>query len=261
MRVQYVLALMLSVTYPQDSSKPSQPSASALPPRFDPKTMRAPVPLFTPEAQMPDEARQSGKQGMCLMALTIDLKGVPKYPYVAGCSDPIFAANSLAAGTKYRFKPAETMDGKPIEVMVALEVRYSMGTSPWTGKLEAQIRYGLFSPPGMTSLGPDAGGIYPLSKQMEPPRLTTFVDKGFGSAALAPRGIGCHAVLTIDGQGKPSDVNITDCDRADLQKPAAESLLESKYKPAMLNGKAVAVRVKIHIIYDGFGPFQKVTPL
>jgi hypothetical protein len=127
--------------------------------------------------------------------------------------------------------------------------------------LQVQIGYDFFSPPAMTSLGPDPSGVYPLSKQLEPPKLVDFVDKGFGNAALAPQGIGCRAVLTIAENGKSSDVHVSYCDRIDLEKPALDSLLHSKYKPATLQGKPVPVRATIHLIYDGFGPFKKLTQI
>lgn len=258
----FVIAIsLISIVEAQNAPATAQPAVSPLPPRFDPKIMRAPVPSFVPTAMMPDDARRSGIQGMCLVAVIVDVAGNPGSMGTVGCTNPIFAPNSLEAARKYRFKPAQLLDGKPIAVMIGLEIGFSMGAGPPMNRLQIQIRYGFFSPPAMTSLNSDPSGVYPLSKQFEPPQLVDFIDKGFGHAALAPQGIGCHAVLTIAENGKSSDVQVGDCDRADLEKPALDSLLQSKYKPATLHGKPVSVRASIHLIYDGFGPSKKLTQI
>jgi hypothetical protein len=139
--------------------------------------------------------------------------------------------------------------------MITVEINFHFGSESFhPGEPPAQVRYGFFSPPGMTSLGPGASGVYPLSKQLEPPKMTDFVSKGFSMAAmLFPDGVGCHVVLTLDAKGKPLDAQPGDCDKPSLEKPALDSLMKSKYKPAKLNGKDVPVRMTVHLIYDGFG--------
>jgi hypothetical protein len=58
-------------------------------------------------------------------------------------------------------------------------------------------------------------------------------------------------VLTISTKGKAADPQIKHCERPELEKPAVESLLNSEYKPGMVNGKAVPMRASLHLEYGG----------
>jgi hypothetical protein len=167
----------------------------------------------------------------------------------------MFEKNSLDAIRQYRFKPAfRTSDGAPVPVMVTVEINFRFDNGG-PDEPPANIRYGFFSPPGITSAEADAGGIYPYLKHMEAPKMTQFVSKGFGqAAALFPDGTSCKVVLVLDAKGKPLSATISQCDKPTLEQPAIDSLMKSKYKPAKLNGKDVPVRLLVYLVYEGFGP-------
>jgi hypothetical protein len=61
-------------------------------------------------------------------------------------------------------------------------------------------------------------------------------------------------VLTISVKGKATDPHVTHCERPNLEKPAVESLLKSKYTPGSVNGVEVPMRVSIHLEYGGDTP-------
>jgi len=89
------------------------------------------------------------------------------------------------------------------------------------------------------------------------PKISEFVSKGFAAAAMfAPDGTACRLLLTIDSKGKPSNAQILKCDKPSLDQVAIDSLMQSKYKPAKLNGKKVAVRAEVVLVYEGFGPHE-----
>ncbi len=235
----------------QPQSEPQTPAAAGI---------RPPVPLVAPDAVFPFQAESKGQTGVCLLSLVVDAKGMPLNPRVVRCSDPMFVSNSIDAVLKYRFKPAVRIaDGQPVPVQISAEVRFLfVGQSPAT-EPPTQIRYGFFSPPGTVSAGPDSNGIYSLTRQMEEPKMKEFVSKGFGEAAISfPDGVGCHVLLTINQKGKPVDAKVLDCDKSKLAQPAVDSLMASKYRPAKLRGKAIPVRVTIHLMYDGFGPHKEL---
>lgn len=224
-------------------------------------TVHAPVPITSPEAEMPDEARRLRQGGICLISMIVDSKGEPTNPHLVRCTDSMFAKNSMDTVMKYRFKPAiRVTDGISVPVMITIEINFRFTDRPFSpDEPPTRIRYGFFSPPGMTSLGPDADGVYPLSKQLEAPKMAKFVSKGFGKAAmLLPDGVGCHVVLALDAKGKPLNAQVTSCDKPTLEKSAVNSLMKSKYKPAKLNGKEVPVRMTVLLIYDGFGPHKEL---
>jgi Gram-negative bacterial TonB protein C-terminal len=234
--------------------------SSDQPTKVDPKDVHRPVPIVTPEAQMPEEARRRNLTGICLISLIVDAYGEPQHPRIVRCTDPIFADNSLAAVMKYKFKPAVTSDGKAVPVMISIEVHFKFSGIQPAGNDEppTAIRYTFAAPPGANSTGPDVNGVYQLTQSFAspnaPPKMVQFVSKGFGTAALPfPDGVACDVVLTIDAKGKPSDAQVSHCDKPMLENSAIESLLKSKYKPAMLNGKAVPVRATVRLAYAGFG--------
>jgi hypothetical protein len=217
-------------------------------------TVRAPVPIVTPEAVMPQDARLKRQAGVCLIAMIVDAQGMPRNPRVLRCTDAIFALNSMDAVQKYRFKPAVRIaDGQPVPVMITVEINFRFDNQPANIEPPTKIHYSFLSPPGTTSAGPDADGIYPLSKQLEAPQMKEFVSKGFGNAAKTfPDGVGCHVLLTLNKKGKPVDAQVLDCDKAPLYQSASESILKSKYTAAKLNGKEVPVRMVVHLMYEGF---------
>ena len=222
----------------------------------DSKLVHHPVPVYTPEAQLPEEARVQGKNGTCLVAVIIDANGNPVKPEIIHCTDTIFANNSLAAVARYKFKPAHTDDGKAVQVKITIEINFktydSGGRTP-----SPLLRVAFNSPPATISTAPDADGVYPITKKfLAPnslPELAEFKDEGFGRAADSLRpGVACDVILTIDAQGKPSNAMLTVCDNKSLARPAVKSLLKSKFKPAKLDGAAVAVRTSVHLVFVSF---------
>ena len=216
--------------------------------------VKAPVPLYTPDAEMPDAAGRAQQSGVCVISLIVDAQGKPKNPRVVRCTDPIFNGSSLKAVMKYRFDPARRLaDGTAVPVTITVTINFNVSGRS-TGEPPATIGYSFHSPPGTTFTAPDATGVYPLSKQLEQPKMVDFVSKGFAQAALTlPHGTGCDLVLVIDAKGKAESATVSKCDKPVLERPAVESMMKSKFKPAKLNGQAVAVRLRIHLVYEGFG--------
>jgi hypothetical protein len=88
---------------------------------------------------------------------------------------------------------------------------------------------------------------------MTPPRLTPFADRGYGAVAPQFKGRSlCDLLVTIDANGKLLDPKVIRCERTVLEKPAIESLMNSRFLPATLLGKDVPVRATVHLEYDGF---------
>lgn len=268
MRRLCILALgvcLSMVVYAQSPTSTSGDSSakSATPPKLDRKSMRPPVPLNSPEAEFPKDA-PNNLSGLCLVYLIVDTKGMPRDPQLKGCSDPIFNGNALGAAMNFRFKPARTHAGDPIEVGVTIEVNFRRGNRwippPAHRERAVLIRTQFFPPPGPHSSEADAQGIYPLSNALQPPKIVSLESKGLASK-LHPFSMGaaCHAVLVIDTKGKASEVQILDCDKPEIEKSAADCLLHSKYTPATLNGIPVSVRATLNLVYDGFGPQRELT--
>lgn len=248
--IALLLALVTRSAIGQQTTQ--EPVDAPSPPRVDVKTTIPPKVLNNVEAQFSDEARQKRISGLCLVRLIVDTNGMPQNPKVVRCSDPSFEKSSLEAVAKYRFKPATTLDGKPLPVMISVEINYRLSGGRGPGTL---IRYAFRSPPGITSVAPGVDGVYPLSKVVDPPVLKEFSDQGYASEAFPfAEKSACDVVLIVNAKGKPSNPEVARCLTPSLEKSAVQSLLKSHYKPGSVNGKAVPVRVTIHLEYGGFPP-------
>ncbi len=259
MRQVWVIAALLALSnIPATTQETAEPQTTAIP---DAKAANHPVQLMFPEAEFPIEAEREQKEGVCLVSMIVDTSGAPQNLSIVRCSDPMFAENSLAAAARSKFKPATTSDGKPVPVKISVEINFRLAAFNGSIRnygLPAQIRYSFITPPGITSFNPDANGVYPLSKTIDPPRMVKFLDDGFGRVALPlDVGVSCDVILTINPKGVPSSPQVTRCDNSILEKPAIASLLRSRYKPGKMNGKAVPVRVSVHLVYNGTVPSEK----
>jgi TonB family protein len=204
------------------------------------------------EAHYSDEARKKRINGDCLVSLTVDANGMPQDVALVRCTDPSFEQSSLDGVAKYRFRPATTQLGQPVPAKITVEVAYRLygANAP-----EIPVCCSFNPPPGPSSSGPGPDGVYALTKTVAPPILTKFSEGDYGPDAFAAgRDGACDIVLTISKKGKPSDPVVTHCGASDLEKPAVQSLLKSKYKPGSVNGKAVAIRASIHLEYGGDPP-------
>jgi outer membrane biosynthesis protein TonB len=201
--------------------------------------------------EFPAEAKSKGIVGKCLVVMTVGVTGIPQDAGVIRCTDPVFAKYSLNAASQYRFAPASKLDGTPFAVRVKSDINFQLNDT----KPAVPVRYRFLSEPDTAPTSPDTSGLYPLTKSVTPPVLTLIGDEGYGDEAFfTPGESACDVELTIDRKGKASDVGTVHCDKDSLEKPATETLLKSKFKPAILNGNAVPVRVTVHLQLADFPP-------
>jgi TonB family protein len=89
-------------------------------------SVKAPVPLISPEAIFTDAARKAKYQGICLISLVVDANGMPQNLIVKKKLDYGLDENALAAVSRYRFKPAIRDGVEPVPVMIAVEVNFQL---------------------------------------------------------------------------------------------------------------------------------------
>lgn len=85
----------------------------------------APIPIYTPEAEFSDEARQQKYQGICLIALIVDTHGNPQNVHVVQHLGMGLDEKAMESIRKYRFKPA-MKDGKPVLAAMTIEVDFRL---------------------------------------------------------------------------------------------------------------------------------------
>ena len=226
--------------------------------KIDPSQVHPPVPINMPRVPMPADLGLETKGGKCRVSVIIDATGMPQDAHLLYCTDRGFGPASVAGVMRYRLKPATIPDGRPIPVMIRVDVVYSGYYPPREDEPPTKADAQFVLLPDGVSPRVLANGVYTLSKSFAPPNsppaMTKFANKGFGLAAFdSDAGVGCVAELTINAKGKASDALIRSCDKPQLEDSALKSLLNSKFKPAVMNGKAVTVRGRVHLQFEGYG--------
>jgi TonB family protein len=253
--IALMLALATSLGHTQQVTPPTDMPVPV--DQLAQKKINPPKPLNNVDARFSDEARRKKINGRCMISLTVDVNGMPQNIKVDRCTDPSFEASSLDAVEQYRFKPATTQEGKPVPVRVDVEINYRLygGVFKHSKVGQTQISCTFKTPPGIKSSEPDADGVYPFTETVTSPTLTKFSDEGYGDEAFRIDGKGaCDILLTISAKGIASDPQLIHCERHVIEKPAIQSLLNSKYKPGSMNGRAVPIRASIHLEYGGVSP-------
>jgi TonB family protein len=252
MRRFWMIALMMALgTVLGRAQQTALPGDTPLPQdQLAAKKIKPPVPIKWVEARFSDEARRNKISGRCLVSIIVDTNGNPQDLKIVRCMDPSFEQTSLEAVQQYRFKPATTQDGQPVAVSIYLVINY-VWYNGFKRPIDMQIRYGFSAPPGTLSTEPNANGVYSLTQAAFPPSMAAFSDEGYGELAFLSikDTSACDILLTISAKGKASDPVVTHCVRPELEKPAIDSLLKSKYKPGSVNGKVVPMRANIHLEY------------
>jgi TonB family protein len=87
----------------------------------------APRAIFQPEAEFSDEARRAKYEGTVVVTLIVDANGNPQNVKVSRTLGMGLDEKAIEAVQKYKFKPAmDQRTGKPVPVMIAVEVRFRL---------------------------------------------------------------------------------------------------------------------------------------
>jgi hypothetical protein len=245
------------------SQAPGTPTASIDSPAYQPgaiadasnKEVSPPVEISFPHPEVFTGEKVKPPFAVCGMSLIVDTEGMPRDVEKVRCSDLAFAKACTTAAEKSRFKPARTQDGSA----VPYRIRYTETMNTTGINVDSSRQPGFLfdhafrTPPGTVSIDAGPDGVYPLSARVNAPEFTKFVNKGFVEVSVQyPGHTACDVLLTINDRGKPSDPKIIHCDVSPLEKQIIDSLMNSQFKPASLNGKKVPVRAAVHIEFAGF---------
>jgi protein TonB len=86
-----------------------------------------PKAIFQPEAEFSDEARRAKYEGTVVVTLIVDAQGNPQNVHVSRTLGMGLDEKAVEAVQKYKFKPAmDQKTGKPVPVMVSVEVRFRL---------------------------------------------------------------------------------------------------------------------------------------
>ena len=82
-----------------------------------------PRPIYSPDPEFSEKARQAGEQGTVTVSLIVGSDGQPQHVRVACSSVPNLNENAIETVKTWRFDPG-TKDGKPVAVQIAVEVDF-----------------------------------------------------------------------------------------------------------------------------------------
>jgi TonB family protein len=85
-----------------------------------------PILLNEIEAEYSDYGRKERIQGICVVSLIVDAKGVPQNVHVIRSLEPSLDDNAVDAVKQWRFKPAMKDGTTPVPVMVTVEVDFHL---------------------------------------------------------------------------------------------------------------------------------------
>jgi TonB family protein len=85
----------------------------------------APVPIYQPEPQYTEEARQGGIQGTVLLRIVVDENGRAQAIRVTRSLDPGLDQKAIEAVSTWRFRSGQN-DGKPVPVIASVEVNFRL---------------------------------------------------------------------------------------------------------------------------------------
>lgn len=87
--------------------------------------VKAPVLVFAPTPEFSDEARRNKYQGICMISVIVDDKGVPRNPVIIRRLGEGLDEKALEAIPQYRFKPG-MKDGHAVATRIIIEVDFRL---------------------------------------------------------------------------------------------------------------------------------------
>jgi protein TonB len=88
-------------------------------------SVRAPVPIYQPEAEFSEEARKAKFSGDVIVSLIVDENGNPQRVRVARGVGMGLDEKAMEAAQHYKFRPA-MKDGKPVKVVINLDINFQI---------------------------------------------------------------------------------------------------------------------------------------
>jgi TonB family protein len=106
-----------------DSEKPTSLDEPVY--RIKAGEVSAPHPLYTPDPEYSEAARQAGYSGKVMLSLVVDRAGVPAEIHIAKPAGLGLDEKSVEAVSKWKFEPGQK-DARPVAVQLEVETSFSL---------------------------------------------------------------------------------------------------------------------------------------
>jgi TonB family protein len=205
-----------------------------------PKLVRT---VFVP---YPGDIESKRIQGMTVLAMVIDAKGIPEHVQVLRSHGDAFDQASISAIQHSTFDPG-TMGGKPVPVWIDVRVVFRANLNPAIPQVLITERD--LAPPEESLL--EDKHHHPLS--YTPPFPIHTVDADFTDPfSLHPWVQVAIVEVLVSEDGLPKDVHVRRGLGFGLDEKAAAAVWHYRFLPATSKGKAVAARRNVMVDFAKF---------
>ena len=159
-----------------------------------------------------------------------------------------YLRNAMAGVKASTFQPG-TLNGLPVLVRVCVSVEFSPFRPPSTEIVDCdqdRLRNGF----GGAASSAWANDPLRLPTGAKPPVVIHSVDAEFSDEARAERVEGVVLISTIvDEQGMPTEIRVERSAGHGLDENAVAAVSQYRFRPATLDGKPIAVRIRIEVSF------------
>ena len=159
-----------------------------------------------------------------------------------------FLDNAITA-VKHSTFHAGSLSGLPVPVLVCVGVAYSPFRAPSTQIVDCdqerlrRVDEGIYS-------GPPVDDPFKLPPGATPPRATHTVVAEYSDEARRARYEGSGLIsLIVNEEGLPTEIHIERHLGYELDEKMIEAVSQYRFQPAILDGKPIAVRIRIQISF------------
>jgi TonB family protein len=217
----------------------------------------APMIISEPSPEYTELARKDKVEGVVVVCLVVDEKGVPQHVQLArGIGDGL-DEKAVDAVKRYRFKPASE-NGKPVAVWLNVEVKFQLADSTAqtqgpSGGSQGAVPVAPLPPPPPPRLVPSVpavpGGPVRVSSGTLAGMILSKTNPVYPAEAKAAHVQGAvilHAIISKTGTVENLHVI---SGNAMLVNSAIDAVQQWSYKPYLLNGQPVEVETSITVNY------------
>jgi len=159
-----------------------------------------------------------------------------------------YLGNAMAAVKASTFQPG-TLNGIPVPVRVCVSVEFPPFRPPSTVVVDcdqSRMQNGF----GAAASSASANDALKLPPGAKPPVVIRSVVPEFSDEARAERVEGVVLISTIvDTQGMPTEIRVERSIGHGLDEKAVAAVSQYRFRPATLDGKPIAVRIRIEVSF------------
>lgn len=222
--------------------KPDKDGAYQIGPGVTSPELVKPVP-----AAYPPDAVETDVPHAVAVSAVIGVDGAAKTIQVLNLRPSEYDDYAIAAIKQSQFQPG-TLNGNPVPVWVWVRVRF-FHLKPAIPMIQTAPKAG-----GLRAFGQDATANQDDPLRLlpgdTPPREMSRVFAEFSEEARRGRFEGVVIVsLVVSEEGQPTDLHVERSVGHGLDEKALEAVRQYQFKPAMRNGKPIAVRIRVEISF------------